>query len=82
MARRRFGLPAGFGANSLVKHAKFSYGVDLSRAEARRFIQLLTTEVYPELRLYLADDTVAILAEILRDRLWDRPEYLTRQRVT
>ncbi len=25
---------------------------------------------------------VAILAEILRDRLWDRPEYLTRQRVT
>ncbi|MEJ6388798.1 kynureninase [Gymnodinialimonas ulvae] len=25
---------------------------------------------------------VAILAEILRDRLWDRPEYLARQRVT
>ncbi|UWQ97258.1 kynureninase [Rhodobacteraceae bacterium M385] len=36
--------------------------------------------------LYLdADDisqAVAILAEILRDRLWDRPEYTTRQRVT
>lgn len=36
--------------------------------------------------LYLdADDisqAVAILSEILRDRLWDRPEYTTRQRVT
>ncbi|WP_341861249.1 kynureninase [Gymnodinialimonas sp. 57CJ19] len=36
--------------------------------------------------LYLdADDVsqaVAILAEILRDKLWDRPEYTTRQRVT
>ncbi len=36
--------------------------------------------------LYLdADDVslaVEILAEILRDRLWDRPEYLARQRVT
>lgn len=28
------------------------------------------------------DGAVAILAEILRDRLWDTPEYLTRQRVT
>ncbi|MEX3015464.1 kynureninase [Gymnodinialimonas hymeniacidonis] len=36
--------------------------------------------------LYLDDAdvkrAVAILAEILRDRLWDRPEYLARQRVT
>lgn len=36
--------------------------------------------------LYLdADDVsggVAILAEVLRDRLWDTPEYTTRQRVT
>lgn len=36
--------------------------------------------------LYLDEADVhgaaAILSEILRDRLWDRPEYLTRQRVT
>ncbi len=60
-----FGLPAGFGAAALVEHAKFSYGVKLTQADAEKFIQQLTCQVYPELRLYLAEDTAAILANAL-----------------
>jgi len=60
-----FGIPAGFGAGALVDHAKFSYGVELIQADAERFIDLLTREVYPELGLYLAEDTSAIIAKTL-----------------
>ena len=61
-----FGLPAGFGAASLVKHAKFSYGVELSLDDAQRFVRLLTETVYPELKQYLFEDTAAILATNLQ----------------
>lgn len=61
-----FGLPAGFGAAALVDHAKFSYGVELTRSDAERFIELLTQQVYPELGLYLAEDTAAIIANALQ----------------
>jgi DNA polymerase I-like protein with 3'-5' exonuclease and polymerase domains len=57
-----FGLPAGFGAASLVDHAKFAYGVDLTLPEAEHFVALLTQQVYPELGLYLTEDTTGILA--------------------
>jgi DNA polymerase I-like protein with 3'-5' exonuclease and polymerase domains len=60
-----FGLPAGFGAAALVDHAKFSYGVELTLEDAEKFIEKLTREVYPELRLYLQEDTHAILAAAL-----------------
>jgi DNA polymerase I-like protein with 3'-5' exonuclease and polymerase domains len=61
-----FGLPAGFGPAALVDHAKFAYGVELTLADAERFVHLLTREVYPELGLYLAEDTLGILAAKLR----------------
>ncbi len=61
-----FGLPAGFGAAALVDHAKFSYGVDLSLAEAEEFIRLLTQRVYPELGLFLSDDSTTRLAKKLQ----------------
>lgn len=61
-----FGLPAGFGAAALVDHAKFAYGVELTLADAERFVHQLTREVYPELGLYLSEDTVAILAARLQ----------------
>lgn len=60
-----FGLPAGFGASALVEHARSAYGVELSLREAERFIEMVTTEVYPELGLYLADDVHAVLADAL-----------------
>lgn len=60
-----FGLPAGFGAAALVDHAKFSYGVELTQDDAEQFIELLTQKVYPELGLYLAEDTTSILAAAL-----------------
>lgn len=61
-----FGLPAGFGAAALVDHAKFSYGVELTQADAERFIELLMCKVYPELGLYLAEDTATIIAKTLQ----------------
>lgn len=74
-----FGLPAGFGPAALVDHAKFAYGVDLTLADAVRFVHQLTQQVYPELGLYLSEDTVGILAAKLQtDRmqvqlLWQQP---------
>jgi len=57
-----FGIPAGFGATSLVHHAKFNYGVEISLDEARLFIHKLTREVYPELEVYLREDVKSRLA--------------------
>ena len=57
-----FGIPAGFGAASLVHHAKFNYGVEISLDEARLFIHKLTREVYPELEVYLREDVKSRLA--------------------
>ncbi|QEF98802.1 DNA polymerase I, thermostable [Stieleria maiorica] len=77
-----FGLPAGFGAAALVEHAKFSYGVDLTPSDAERFIKLLTRKVYPELGLYLAEDTAAIIAKALQADVvqvratWPQPFHL------
>ena len=56
----------GFGAAALVDHAEFSYGVELTQADAERFIELLTKQVYPELGLYLSEDTTGVLAAALR----------------
>jgi hypothetical protein len=61
-----FGLPAGFGPTALVDHAKFAYGVELTLADAEKFVHQLTQEVYPELGLYLTEDTLGILAAKLQ----------------
>jgi DNA polymerase I-like protein with 3'-5' exonuclease and polymerase domains len=66
-----FGLPAGFGAASLVEHAKFNYGVSLTIDEAERFIELLTNTVYPELGLYLSDEPLVAIAKSLHADLVD-----------
>ena len=76
-----FGIPAGFGAVALVGHAKNSYGVELTQADAERFIDLLTCKVYPELGLYLAEDTAAIIAKALHADVvqvratWNEPHH-------
>ena len=61
-----FGLPAGFGPAALVDHAKFAYGVELTLPDAEKFVHQLTQEVYPELGLYLSEDTLGILAAKLK----------------
>ena len=61
-----FGLPAGFGPAALVDHAKFAYGLELTLPDAERFVHQLTQQVYPELGLYLAEDTLGILAAKLQ----------------
>lgn len=61
-----FGLPAGFGPAALVDHAKFAYGVELTLADAEKFVHQLTQQVYPELGLYLTEDTLGILSTKLQ----------------
>lgn len=61
-----FGIPGGFSPKSLTGYAKLEYGVELSQEEAECFIHKLTQEVYPEIGLYLSEDTQAIVAAKLR----------------
>jgi DNA polymerase I-like protein with 3'-5' exonuclease and polymerase domains len=83
-----FGLPAGFGAAALVDHAKFNYGLELTRKDAERFIKLLTRKVYPELQLYLAEDAATVLAASLQSDLvqvratWPHPWHIGMLRKT
>lgn len=60
-----FGVPGGLGAQRLMEYAKSTYKVTLTLEEARRLREALTTEIYRELNLYLAEDGVAILARNL-----------------
>nr|WP_303652741.1 DNA polymerase [Paludisphaera mucosa] len=50
-----FGIPGGLGSAALAEYARSSFGVAMTQAEARALRELLVAEVYPELRLYLAD---------------------------
>ena len=61
-----FGFPGGLGAASLVSYAKQSYGVDITESEAADFRTKLTEEVYPELKLYLSEDSATVLAATLQ----------------
>lgn len=56
-----FGVPGGLGAVKLAAYAKANYGVTLAPDEAAALRQKLTTVVYPELALYLADDAATRL---------------------
>ena len=60
-----FGVPAGLGAAALVKSARNMFGVHMTLTEARRLRDTLTDVVYPELRIYLADDGLELLAQNL-----------------
>jgi hypothetical protein len=60
-----FGVPGGLGVESLVRYAKASYGVTMTADQARAMREKLITEVYPELALYLAEDTHTVLAGTL-----------------
>lgn len=61
-----FGFPGGLGAASLVTYARHSYGVDISQEQAEQFRDKLCREVYPELQLYLSEDSAAVLARTLQ----------------
>jgi DNA polymerase I-like protein with 3'-5' exonuclease and polymerase domains len=77
-----FGIPGGFGPKSLVDFAKLEYGIDLTVEGAERFIRKLTHDVYPELRIYLSEDTMSILATKLLvaplelQATWPEPYHL------
>jgi hypothetical protein len=60
-----FGIPGGLGPQTLVEYARATYGVTLTNEQAKQFRQKLTTEIYPELDKYLADDGMAALARNL-----------------
>lgn len=61
-----FGVPGGLGAEKLAAYAKANYGVALTKDEAGAFKKKLITEVYPELDLYLTDNSLADLASNLK----------------
>ena len=61
-----FGIPGGLGAASLVQYAKQTYGVTLTQLAAGEFRNKLITQVYPELGLYLSEDSVTVLAKSLQ----------------
>jgi len=68
-----FGIPGGLGAASLVSLARRTYGVEMSLEEAEKFREKMIGEVYPEWSAYLAEDSMAILAQNLEasvDRCW------------
>ncbi len=60
-----FGVPGGLGANRLVEYARKTYGVGMTPDEAELFRRRLIEDVYPELKLYLADNSVKALAKNL-----------------
>ena len=60
-----FGIPGGLGAAALVNYAKSTYGVILTPEQAADFRTKVMTEVYPELGLYLSEDTASVIAKAL-----------------
>lgn len=76
-----FGFPGGLGATSLVGYAKHSYGVDMTLDQATQFRTMLTEQVYPELKLYLSEDTATVLAATLQTdavlirSVWSEPQH-------
>ena len=57
-----FGVPGGMGAAALRDYAASTYGVTLTKQEARDWRQTLIDEVFPELSQYLHEDTLGLLA--------------------
>jgi hypothetical protein len=60
-----FGIPGGLGARALVAYARAKYCATLTLEEAEQFRQKVIHEIYPELALYLADNSMALLARNL-----------------
>lgn len=77
-----FGIPGGFSSRALTGHARLNYGVELTVEEADHFIRKLIHEVYPELGIYLSEDSNSVLAAKLgADALdievsWSEPYHL------
>ena len=83
-----FGLPGGLGVASLVSYAKHSYDVEMTLEQATEFRTMLTEKIYPELNLYLAEDSATVLAATLNAdavqirSVWSEPmHYGTLQKV-
>ena len=60
-----FGVPGGMGLVTLVERAESDYGVTMTPEQAESFRTRLTTEIYPELGQYLADNSMAHLSQQL-----------------
>ncbi|HKB36243.1 MAG TPA: hypothetical protein VKD72_07295, partial [Gemmataceae bacterium] len=59
---------------ALVAYARANYGVTLTLEEAEQFREKMINEVYPEVGLYLADISMAILADnmgITEREVWE-----------
>ncbi|KNC46341.1 uncharacterized protein AMSG_02793 [Thecamonas trahens ATCC 50062] len=63
-----FGLPGGQGARSLREYAA-SFGVSLTYPEAKELRRQFTNEVFPEIGMYLNEQSLVLLASNLRRSL-------------
>jgi DNA polymerase family A/3'-5' exonuclease len=60
-----FGVPGGLGAASLVAYARHTYKVNMTLEQAGEFRTRLIEEIYPELKIYLDEDGMSLLAHNL-----------------
>ena len=60
-----FGVPGGMGPEALVTYAESTYRVNMTLEQSQLFHARLTKEIYPELGHYLADTSMAHLAQQL-----------------
>eukprot|EP00727_Mastigamoeba_balamuthi_P014026 m51a1_g9246 putative dna-directed dna polymerase (1366) ;mRNA; r:1840-7583 len=71
-----FGIPAGWSPQSLREYALSNYGVEMSIVEARQFREQLVSDIYPELGLYLYEDSIQLISRSLGVPLHDAWEEL------
>jgi hypothetical protein len=58
-----FGIPGGEGVDALRDYVAANYGIAMTADEAEAYRERVITEIYPELELYLADDSLALLVD-------------------
>lgn len=73
-----FGLPGGLSAKSLVHYAHAVYKLNIDLDFATNLRNKWINEVYPEMKDYLSEDAVAIMARNLRTnerRIWEKFDW-------
>jgi DNA polymerase I-like protein with 3'-5' exonuclease and polymerase domains len=57
-----FGVPGGLGAKALMAYSLAQYGVEMTLDQAKEWKNKMITEIYPELSLYLEQQTLNNMA--------------------
>ena len=78
-----FGIPSGWNSAALRDHVEASFGTKMTLEEAEAFRDLLVRDIYPEIGLYLYENSIELLAQNLKCsysdvwfNLWNRKRSL------